>query len=844
LELFLLLALTFNTFVGGTTYGLYVLGPRLVTYATNLTIIALWLLVLYKQKRPFPQTILDLPLAGLGLVFLLSLVFSIEPRLSLEDVPMFFFYSMVYYMAVDFTRAYSGVDFFLKSIAMVTTIVGLVALLEMGAWYFGLSMKGILFQGWWSIGGLDRPIPPQIYRLKFTLNNPNILAGYLVVVIPVGISAALVTRSRWTHLNALVWLTISFSVLILSASRGAWLGVGTSLLFTGAMLIFDAWGKKRQAPKTRQRHWPSLFHIGGILLVFLTLTIAFWPIVQEAVTTRFSSLDVRVTLGNYALWTIYHHPLVGTGPRTFGLAVMRAWDPDKHPPHLIYNTAHNLYLHSAAEMGLPSLLLILFVAGYLFKRWWQIAPTLDCRQFILSTMAMASIVGFAAHGFVDNLLAVPSVVVPFIIAVACLVYFLMPSHALANAHWWMTPIKGLLLTLAVTIICGWLLYGQRAMMVVAGWGRVQQWDKAARSLDRLTNLDFIPYSYYDFQRGVIDAHWAVRNSAHSQRAIDSLTHALVQMPYAPSARAILATMYEQTGDIDQASVQWELAARQWPTNELLTVNLGNFFERTGQEQRAIETYTRLLSNKPHLGGASFWDAGAWRRQNWPAIVQEIEEMSDATGIGPHYLLVQTQVEYYRGNWASAESLICQYQLEQRLNQNASIWLAKILAAQDRWSEVKTVLSEWQPHYSEATHADWLLLKGRLALTEGNLEQAEAHLREAAYRGTSPDVPALFYLAQIELTKGNWQEAIELLKSTLWAPSGDQRFVSIAYRQPGLSGRGLLPVPYIHPTNSLRPVYRLLLQVLTDHQQFEAADRLREQVTRIDAEGALLGSNSR
>lgn len=841
LELFLLLALTFNTFVGGTTYGLYMFWPRLVTYAINLTIIAVWLSVLHKKKRPFPQTILDLPLAGLGFVFLFSLLFSIEPRLSLEDVPMFFFYGMVYYMAIDFTRAYSSIDPFFKAIAMVTIMVGLIALLEMGAWYFGLPMGETFSQGWWSIGGLDRPIPPQAYRLKFTLNNANILSGYLVVVIPVGIGAALVTRSRWTRLNALAWLTVIFSVLVLSVSRGAWLGVGVSLLFAAAALILDAWKrqkKQRRAPEDGSKHGPFLLRMGGVLLVFLILTIALWPTIQKAVTTRFQSLDIRLALWHYALQTIYRRPLVGSGPRTFGLDVMRLWEPEKYPPQFIYNTAHNIYLHTAAEVGLPGLLLILIIAGYLLKRWWQVVPTLDRRQFILSTMTMTGIVGFATHGLVDNLLAVPSVVVPFIIMVASLVHFLTPPRALAAAHRWMTPIKSLLLTLAVAIICGWLLYGQRAMTVIAGWGSVQQWEKAADSLDRLEALDVIPYSYYGFQRGGIDAHLAAREVAHSERAIDSLTHALAQMPYEPSARAVLATMYEQTGDLDQASAQWEMAAKQWPTNRLLAVNWGSFFERTGQEQKAIETYARLLSNWPELAGSSFWDANVWRRQNWPAITQE----SKKTSVEAYH---QARMEYYQGNWTLAERLINQYQSEQPLNQDASIWQVKILAAQDRWSEVKAVLSEWQTHHSEAiTNADWLLLKGRLALTEGNLEQAETYLREAAYRGTAPDVPALFYLSQIELTRGNWQEAVKMLESSLWTSPGDQHFVSIAYRQPGISGQELLPVPYIYPTNNLKPVYCLLLQVLTDHRQTEAIDELREHINRIDIEGTLLGGNSR
>lgn len=179
--------------------------------------------------------------------------------------------------------------------------------------------------------------------------------------------------------------------------------------------------------------------MGSVLLLLSTLAVAFWPLVRQAVTTRFQALDIRLALWHYALQAVRRRPLVGSGPRTFGLHVLHAWDPTRHSPQFIYNTAHNLYLHTAAEVGLLGLLPILFVVGDLSKRWWQTTPTLDRRSFLLSATALASIVGFAVHGLVDNLLAVPSVVVPFILMVACLVRFLTPSHAFAAPHLWMTP---------------------------------------------------------------------------------------------------------------------------------------------------------------------------------------------------------------------------------------------------------------------------------------------------------------------------------------------------------------------------------------------------------------------
>ncbi|MDX1524620.1 MAG: hypothetical protein R3264_23525, partial [Anaerolineae bacterium] len=226
------LLLIYNSFTGSILYRESYLLFVGLTQPLYLALICLWLLRLRRLKQPLPSTILDTPLLMLGGVILIATLASIAPRLSLNDIPLYFIYGATYYLVVERLRAGWPAMLFLKGLVITAAIVTLLGLLEYAGWYFfGLFSTG---QGWWSIGGWRDPLPPRLYRLTHTMFNPNLAGLFLAMVLPLWGAALLSARSGWRRLVLAGLIVANIFVLIVTLSRSALLGAilgGLAFLF-------------------------------------------------------------------------------------------------------------------------------------------------------------------------------------------------------------------------------------------------------------------------------------------------------------------------------------------------------------------------------------------------------------------------------------------------------------------------------------------------------------------------------------------------------------------------------------------------------------------------------------
>lgn len=185
-------------------------------------------------------------------------------------------------------------------------------------------------------------------RVYATLQNPNVLAEYLLLVIPFA-AAGLMTAKRW--LPRLLYLC-AFGVMclcmLLTMSRGGWLG----LLLAGAVFLV-----------MMDRRFILLGVVGLVALYF---------ILPETMIERFTSIGdltdgstsyrLSIWLGTISMLKDYWLCGVGPGVTAFNMVYPAYSYNSVAAPH-----AHNLFLQLMCDSGICGLLVFLVILFLFFR---------------------------------------------------------------------------------------------------------------------------------------------------------------------------------------------------------------------------------------------------------------------------------------------------------------------------------------------------------------------------------------------------------------------------------------------------------------------------------------------
>jgi O-antigen ligase len=244
-------------------------------------------------------------------------------------------------------------------------------------------------------------------RASGNFDQPNALAGYLGMLLPLGIAFSF-HASRERRIIVIATMLIGLGVLA-TFSRGSWLG---SILGLGLMALL--WGAASRR---------ALVGASGVAAVILTLAVA--GVLPASLSDRVASVfenfgvfditKVDVTPTNYALvqrmalwqagWAMARdNPIVGIGPGNYESAYPRYFVESTWSEPLPH--AHNYYLNTFAELGILGLVALLGFCVAVFARIGQgLRQTSDLhgirRALLLG--ALAAMVTFSVHNAVDNM---------------------------------------------------------------------------------------------------------------------------------------------------------------------------------------------------------------------------------------------------------------------------------------------------------------------------------------------------------------------------------------------------------------------------------------------------------
>jgi putative inorganic carbon (HCO3(-)) transporter len=255
-------------------------------------------------------------------------------------------------------------------------------------------------------------LPDAVYDLLPTLRlpwraegiNPNLGGGAMAWLLLPAVALALWAGERRMRALAAVAAALVGAALLLSQSRGAWLGAVLALLIM---------------PALRWRRW--WWVVGAVLAVGTAAGLALGPDRVQGLLFPAAAAEeaaVNTLPGRLELWVrafamLEDFGVAGAGPGQFEQMVMVLYPPFFTGLLGGFAHAHNLYLQTAIDfgiLGLVALIALLLGSGTAIitaTRRWSVRPADDLPLAALAAGLFGSLLALAVHGLVDAPLVAP-----------------------------------------------------------------------------------------------------------------------------------------------------------------------------------------------------------------------------------------------------------------------------------------------------------------------------------------------------------------------------------------------------------------------------------------------------
>jgi putative inorganic carbon (hco3(-)) transporter len=264
-------------------------------------------------------------------------------------------------------------------------------------------------------------------RVYSYLNNPNLLAGYLLPAIAFSIAAFFIWKGWIQKTLAVVMVVVDTACLLVTYCRGAWIGLVVGLIVAAGLVYY--WLRPQLPKFWRSWGFPivlgSIVGIGGLAILVI-------PSLHDRVLSIFSgskdsSNNVRLEVWKAVQKMIHDRPILGFGP---GDRVFKKIYP-------IYQTsprfgaigAYSVFLETIVEIGYVGFACLI----------WLIAVTANCAiqglirlrqngdpQAFWLMAAIVSIVATLAQGATDTVWYRPEIQTLWWLTVGIVASFYQP----------------------------------------------------------------------------------------------------------------------------------------------------------------------------------------------------------------------------------------------------------------------------------------------------------------------------------------------------------------------------------------------------------------------------------
>ncbi|MHC4216171.1 MAG: O-antigen ligase family protein [Planctomycetota bacterium] len=319
----------------------------------------------------------------------LSFVVAAKPSYVLFQFPRALEAFFIFFYAANFLRSEEKVLFVIKCLAVTVAFTGILGLSQ----YFAGSSFNLQF-----LGGRESQIEMDYYtanisRVSGFVGHPNNLGFFLSGWLPVLLVCGIGIGKFRLRLLCLFSFALGLVTLVLTYSRGGWLGFIFSLVLIAGFLMMKQVRKK--------------FHGTFLPILILSLTAAvlilpfFSKIITRLTKDDYGAAYSRISMAQTGLKIVRDNWVTGVGLGNYEIAI---WDYDSDPA---INSAgqvepvHNIYLHTAAELGILALIILIWVSLVFFHRGIYALRAANKTTALFAMGLMVGLAGLYLHGMVE-----------------------------------------------------------------------------------------------------------------------------------------------------------------------------------------------------------------------------------------------------------------------------------------------------------------------------------------------------------------------------------------------------------------------------------------------------------
>ncbi len=620
-EVGVILALAYFTPIGGSRAGTFHFPLVMFSHLIVTVLLIVWTVNRFRHGRSLPKTPLDLPLLVFYLLNVISTLFSTEPRLSLENLLHLTIFILIYYLVVDMLISGWSISSLVMPMLVVASVMIIAELLEVALWL------GI----WYAGTGELSPLPAlNNYRRRIIMGPANVLAWYLVLLVPLALAQFMRANSRKAKMNMSVWAIGAILVFSSTLSRSGFVGMAAGLAAFAVLVITPRLQLRNKTLLTYLR-MPTV--IAGILLSIL-LGAVFSTVALKLADLRVGTIEVRFELWRAGLEMIVSRPLLGGGPGTFGYLFHQVPDFNRFIPDTFYNNAHNGYINIAAETGLPSLLMGLWLIAALaigVSRSPRNPDDASNHHRLIMNACFAGIIGLLAATLFDVPWVFPLMTLHVILLTAIIIKpHSIPHRLTTQAARWLIP--G-----ALGVMAGILLWTDSAHYFQQRAIQAMDDDNLPAAIDALRkSISIDPFlSTYRFQLGVVQGYLALEELDETalHQAIAAFEAEISRGGDTAINNGNLAWLYRSAGETIEALSHMQRAATLAPRESCYQLSLGYLLEEVGNYQAASESYASAIMVNPALIDSGFWQVTAYRRDIKPDLLAQAGHPARPRGDG-------------------------------------------------------------------------------------------------------------------------------------------------------------------------------------------------------------------
>ncbi len=305
--------------------------------ATAALLIATVLTVLHfrtDEDFKFRQLPFDVPVALFVFLSGVSIMVSPDKGFSFYNwYNLVGVYVLTYFVVGQNVRSVRQVKELLLVIGMAAVFVLLYGFYQ---FIFGIDISAMKW--------VDGDAFPELRKRVFsTWENPNILAGYLDIIICLAFGLFIKAGTKQKRIVLGVLLAAGAACLAMTYARGACLVIA---------VIFAVYGMLKD--------WRVLAACVGVAVLLLVAD----PVLYERLTSVFTKVDtsseMRLAFWESTVAMIQDHPFLGIGWGAYWM-VYPEYDFYLQGADIRIVHAHNMYLNYAAEIGVPGMLAFMWL---------------------------------------------------------------------------------------------------------------------------------------------------------------------------------------------------------------------------------------------------------------------------------------------------------------------------------------------------------------------------------------------------------------------------------------------------------------------------------------------------